>query len=140
METLTMQAGSLSLTVSADGTRDEEGRVNYAYTIAAGDWEHTGNDLHSGVGATPDVREGMESLASFLSAAAESYAYTMRTGQASENASLFPEHVTEAAYTDSDELDMLAFALSQPPHTGHWMPFTGAWYCDTCDSPYCELA
>lgn len=25
-------------------------------------------------------------------------------------------------------------------HVGHRSHFTGAWYCDTCDSPYCELA
>lgn len=28
----------------------------------------------------------------------------------------------------------------QPPHEGHVMWITGAWYCDTCNSPYCELA
>lgn len=27
-----------------------------------------------------------------------------------------------------------------PPHEGHVSHFTGAWYCDTCDSPYCERA
>lgn len=27
----------------------------------------------------------------------------------------------------------------EPPHKGHWSRF-GAWWCDTCDSPYCELA
>lgn len=26
------------------------------------------------------------------------------------------------------------------PHVGHRSHFTGAWYCDTCDSPYCDLA
>ena len=26
------------------------------------------------------------------------------------------------------------------PHEGHVSRFTGAWYCDTCDSPYCERA
>lgn len=25
-------------------------------------------------------------------------------------------------------------------HKGHAAHFTGAWWCDTCDSPYCELA
>lgn len=28
----------------------------------------------------------------------------------------------------------------EPPHVGHRAHFTGAWYCDTCDSPYCDLA
>ena len=26
------------------------------------------------------------------------------------------------------------------PHEGHVSRLTGAWYCDTCDSPYCERA
>lgn len=26
------------------------------------------------------------------------------------------------------------------PHVGHRAHFTGAWYCDTCNSPYCALA
>jgi len=25
-------------------------------------------------------------------------------------------------------------------HVGHRAHLTGAWYCDTCDSPYCDLA
>ena len=27
----------------------------------------------------------------------------------------------------------------QEAHTGHWSRF-GTYWCDTCDSPYCELA
>lgn len=30
--------------------------------------------------------------------------------------------------------------LDEAPHVGHRAHFTGAWYCDTCDSPYCDLA
>lgn len=25
------------------------------------------------------------------------------------------------------------------PHKGHTLRLTGAWYCDTCNSPYCDL-
>jgi hypothetical protein len=25
-------------------------------------------------------------------------------------------------------------------HVGHVVRFSGTWYCDTCDSPYCDLA
>lgn len=32
-----------------------------------------------------------------------------------------------------------AWVENQPPHTGHWSTF-GTYWCDTCDSPYCELA
>lgn len=26
------------------------------------------------------------------------------------------------------------------PHTGHYSRIGGTYWCDTCDSPYCELA
>lgn len=26
------------------------------------------------------------------------------------------------------------------PHVGHRLHFTGAWFCDTCNSPYCDRA
>lgn len=26
------------------------------------------------------------------------------------------------------------------PHTGHFSRLGGTWWCDTCDSPYCEQA
>ena len=26
------------------------------------------------------------------------------------------------------------------PHTGHYSRLGGTWWCDTCNSPYCELA
>lgn len=28
----------------------------------------------------------------------------------------------------------------EPPHVGHWSRLGGQWWCDTCNSPYCELA
>ena len=27
-----------------------------------------------------------------------------------------------------------------PPHEGHFSRLGGTWWCDTCNSPYCELA
>ena len=26
------------------------------------------------------------------------------------------------------------------PHVGHFSRLGGTWWCDTCDSPYCDLA
>jgi hypothetical protein len=28
----------------------------------------------------------------------------------------------------------------EPPHTGHWSSLGGTYWCDTCDSPLCDLA
>lgn len=36
--------------------------------------------------------------------------------------------ICETCYLESNE-----------PHKGHWTLF-GQWFCDTCNSPYCELA
>lgn len=27
-----------------------------------------------------------------------------------------------------------------PPHMGHYSRLGGAWWCDTCNSPYCDRA
>lgn len=29
---------------------------------------------------------------------------------------------------------------SEPPHTGHFSHLGGTYWCDTCNSPYCDLA
>jgi len=72
-------------------------------------WQYIGNDISSGVGAGVDTADMLRSLASFLGAAAEGYRYEMSAGAgASENASLFPAHVTEWAYQNDDEISMLS--------------------------------
>ena len=41
---------------------------------------------------------------------------------------------TVAAYDPAED------DAGDAPHVGHTLRLTGAWYCDTCDSPYCEKA
>ena len=33
--------------------------------------------------------------------------------------------------------EVIAFT---PPHRGHFSHLGGTWWCDTCNSPYCDLA
>lgn len=75
-----------------------DGRVQYRYYIDfPNGTTHVGEDLRSGVnGGT--LREGMESLLSFLSACGESY----RGGD--ENADLFPAEIAEWCCQNSDEI------------------------------------
>ena len=40
----------------------------------------------------------------------------------------------------SDACDYCSWAAEQPPHVGHRALLSGAWWCDTCNSGYCELA
>lgn len=76
------------------------GRVTYRYVLDFADGtEYTAEDIQSGTqGGT--LREGMESLLSFLCACGES----SRPGYAGENADLFPLAVAEWCHQNSDEI------------------------------------
>jgi hypothetical protein len=121
-ETLTI--GDVTITVCGRD-RDYEGRTCYEYSIAfpegytyidkAGETQfidrgyvYRDRDLKSGCQGGTE-RDGLESLLSFLGAAAESYGYTMRTGRESDNAGLFPAHIVEWAYQHADEISMAAY-------------------------------
>lgn len=41
---------------------------------------------------------------------------------------------------DAWEAGYLSAEWPEVEHVGHYARLTGAWYCDTCDSPYCERA
>lgn len=41
---------------------------------------------------------------------------------------------------DSPLCEYCDYAESQPPHAGHYSHLGGTWFCDTCNSPCCELA
>ncbi len=100
-------------TISIDfAGHTSDGRTRYNYFIDTPLFEYAGSDLKSGVGGG-SLQAGLESLLAFLSAAAESYAYQMRTGRQGENADLFPANVLEWAYQHSDELSMLACELEE---------------------------
>jgi len=99
---------------------DAEGRMQYRYSVAIldtyGRRVHYGSDLHSGVGNDRGARAMLGTLATFLSAAGESYAYAMQNSiglDETENGTLFPEWIAEAAYIYADELDMLAHDIEE---------------------------
>lgn len=85
----------------------QDGRVRYEYLLDLPNGLcHEGNDLQSGChGGT--LREGLESLLSFLMAAAEAYRSLTFQGRPSENGGLFPDFIMEWAYLHDDELAML---------------------------------
>lgn len=66
---------------------------------------------------SPGFAHGLEDMFAdvlgFLSACAESRAYSRRTGREGENADLFPENVGEWAESCSDEIDMLRFEIEE---------------------------
>ena len=48
--------------------------------------------------------------------------------------------LADAFAVHADEFAVFERANDDTPHVGHRTRFTGAWYCDTCESPYCDLA
>lgn len=91
-----------------------DGRARYRYYIDGPDFEHSGDDLKSGCGGGSLV-QGMESLLSFLGAAADSYRYRkcIYSGDPDDNSSLFPEPVTAWAYQNSDEISLLELEIKE---------------------------
>lgn len=94
--------------------RTDEGRMNYGCYIDLPDGrEFEVTDLNSGVGGG-GIQEGMTSLLSFLSAAADSYGFEQRNpGTKGECTDLFPLPVVEWAYENSDEISSLEHEIEE---------------------------
>jgi hypothetical protein len=50
-----------------------------------------------------------------------------------------PASISECADAD-DQDDFSADIRERIPHVGHFSRLGGTWWCDTCNSPYCEQA
>ena len=86
-----------------------EGRTRYQWQIVLEGHEYAGDDLQSGCGGG-GLREGLDSLLSFLGAFAESWRYA---GAEGENADLFPAELAEWAMQNSDEIGMAAMEVEE---------------------------
>jgi hypothetical protein len=98
------------------GPRNSENRTRYGVFIDLPEGkEFEITDLRSGCGGG-DLKSGMESLLSFLGAAAESFRYRgalWENVEADDNANLFPREVTEWAYQNGDEISMLEIEIQE---------------------------
>lgn len=95
------------LTVTRE-TTDPDGHTRYSYVIAdhtTGEVLHTGDDITTGAWMDHGPTQALETLAAFLSAAAESY-------PDGENADLFPPHICERAQMVSEELSCIIFEIN----------------------------
>lgn len=43
------------------------------------------------------------------------------------------------AATQDGLCDSCVVIIDAPVHAGHFSTLGGAWWCDTCKSPYCDL-
>jgi hypothetical protein len=101
--------GSLSLEALR---RNREGRIVYRWYADIPAGEFSEKDLKSGSGADVDYQNVFGDFLSFLSAAAESYAYGLRMqGDFGENVDLFPRPVVEWAHKHSEEIDTLQLEI-----------------------------
>ena len=109
----TMKIGGATILLDAVDT-DRDGRTVYGYSIRLDGVNptHQARDLKSGCQGGTE-REGMESLLSFLGAAAESYRYHHGMKEDSST-DLFPEEICEWAHQNADEISMAAYELEHP--------------------------
>lgn len=108
-----LQIGGAWINLEYSKRPGRDGRTRYVWTIDLPDGtEHTGDDLQSGCGGG-SLQEGFATLLSFLSACGESVNYGTRTGQAGENADLFPAPVGLWAADHTDDLSMACIEIEE---------------------------
>ena len=93
--------------------QESNGRTRYVATFDIAGNEYQETDLRSGCQGG-DEREGMASLLSFLSAAAESYRYRGGfTDNPDDSCTLFSRPVVEWAAQNSDDIGMLSIEMEE---------------------------
>jgi hypothetical protein len=115
-----VQIDNAFISIDYSAREGREGRTRYQFHIDIADdengqrVEHSDDDLQSGCQGG-SLREGLESLLSFLSACGESVNHATRTGRAGENADLFPPAIAEWAAQHSDEIAIAALEVEETP-------------------------
>lgn len=101
------KAGSLTVELASMG--DDDDRLTFRWTVRdhAGDEVGSAADIRSAVGERYNPRKAMESLLSFLGAAAEA------RGADSENWTLFPEEVRQWAAEHQTELEVASLEFDE---------------------------
>jgi hypothetical protein len=108
-----VRIGNAFISLDCGGGSSPRGRTIYrAFIDLADGTEHEVTDLRSGCQGG-SIQDGLSALLSFLTAAAESYQYRMRTGGTEPdpdgNEGLFPPAIVEWAAENADELSMLSY-------------------------------
>jgi len=102
-------ADGVTVAVASTDRTNRDGKPYWLWVVSDAKRFSDGDDL-AGWG---DARAMLESLLSFLSAAADACSYTMRTGRESDNSGMFPAWVSEWAYGCADELALASLELSE---------------------------
>jgi hypothetical protein len=107
-----VKIGDSFVSITYSKRAGEGSRTRYQWFIDTPKGEFEGHDLQSGQHGG-SLQDGLESLLSFLGAAAASYAYEMRGHKCGDNSDLFDERVNEWAYQNSDEISMLEIEIHE---------------------------
>ena len=107
--------GLVQISIEYRGVTQDH-RTRYQWHIdGIGKKSFSGTDLNSGCGGG-SLQEGLTSLLSFLTAAAEGFQFEERNpGLSSDNADAFPKPVVEWAAQHSDELSMAQLEIEESP-------------------------
>jgi hypothetical protein len=95
------------ISIEFDGVTEDR---RYRYHLDTPDFEFSQSDLKSGVGGD-GLQAGMESLLDLLGAAGDSW----KANGPGDADALFPDHVAEWAYQQSEELALLRCELQEHP-------------------------
>ncbi len=107
-----LKLGEAFISIEYSSRPGDDGRDRYRWHIDLPEGEFSDDDLQSGCQGG-SLTEGLSSLLSFLTAAAESYSYRERTGREGENEDLFPAAVVAWAADNSDDLSSLQCAIEE---------------------------
>lgn len=113
--------GGGHISINYSDLTGDGGRTRYVYYIDGKiddrTIEYQSHDLQSGAGGG-DLQKGLESLLSFLGAAAEDYRGKMRGGDLDtpDEDDSFPLDVMEWCYQHSDEIGMMQCMISELPN------------------------
>lgn len=116
MNKITRQINGANISLWASKKKNAERRVIFGYEISLeSGYKYHSSDLKSGCQGG-NLKEGMGSLLSFLSAAGESFNYAERKGldgMEGENSEMFPREITEWASNNCDELTMAGMEIKE---------------------------
>jgi hypothetical protein len=94
--------------ISIEYWQKKDNRQYYRYHIDLGSYEYTATDISTG--CHHSLQQGLSTILTFLSAAAESYRYA---GSKGENSEIFPLPVVQWAADHADEISLAASELEE---------------------------
>lgn len=115
------------------------------YPLSPAQLERIGRPMQGRRTTTPDERHTMDLLTAiadtfnheYQSRAGDEPVHDVLASLAQRIAAHIADPAERAGFIETASMSGLDV---QAPHVGHFSHIGGTWWCDTCNSPYCELA